>query len=225
MSTIREKAVVLLSGGLDSTANLAIAAERDEVVLAITVDYGQRAARSEERTAKKFSEYYRVPHLHLDAPWLRHLGQSQLTAKAGELPQFSMEDSARLDSREVTTASAKRVWVPNRNGLLINLAACFAEDRGAQKILVGFNAEEAVTFPDNGEAFMNAITHSMHFSTSNHVRADSYTVHWKKPQIVQELKKLKQPFPFDWVWSCYESGDFPCKKCESCVRLERALQS
>lgn len=219
---MKEKAILLLSGGLDSAANLALANEHDSVVLALTFNYGQRAFDSENRAAKKFCEYYGVRHQTIETPWLKNLGTSALTSNQLTVPQFKTEE---LDQAAVTKESAKKVWVPNRNGLFVNIAACFAEDLKAQKILVGFNIEEAATFPDNSESFMNAITHSLHFSTANHVRVDSYTVDLNKEQMVQKLRTLQNPFPFEWVWSCYEGSEKPCGTCESCKRLERAVAS
>jgi 7-cyano-7-deazaguanine synthase len=217
---MKEKAIVLLSGGLDSAANLAFAFEQDSVVLALTFNYGQRAFRAENQAAKKFCEYYGVCHQTLEIPWLKHLGSSALTSTQYPVPQLKTEE---LDDKTITKESAKKVWVPNRNGLFVNIAACFGEDLKAQKILVGFNKEEAASFPDNSEKFMNAITQSLHFSTKAHVRVDSYTVHLTKEQIVQKLRTLQKPFVLDWVWSCYEGYEKPCGTCESCKRLERAL--
>lgn len=217
---MRARSVVLLSGGLDSSANLAMAAERDKPVLAITFDYGQRALNGEIAAARRFSEYYGVAHRIVDIRWLKALGESRLTAREGSLELLKSDE---LDDLARAETSAKAVWVPNRNGVLINIAAAFAEDLKADRVVVGFNAEEAATFPDNSLAYMNAATESLRYSTANSVRVHSYTVHQTKIEIVRELKKLSMPFRFDWVWSCYDSADIACGKCESCLRLRRAI--
>ncbi|MBN22340.1 MAG: 7-cyano-7-deazaguanine synthase QueC [Bdellovibrionaceae bacterium] len=215
------KSVILLSGGLDSAANLAIAVEQSEPVLALTMNYGQRAALREIESAQKFCEYYEVPHEVLDLPWLGELSHSALNQMDVSIPHVKTNE---LDVLKTTLASAQKVWVPNRNGLFIEIAASFAESLGATEVIVGFNAEEAVTFPDNSEAFVRSMNDSLCYSTANRVQVVSYTQSWVKTQIVQKLVDLGN-FPFDWIWSCYYGGDTACQVCESCVRFQRAIQS
>lgn len=213
--------VVLLSGGLDSAANLALAYEEGLGGHALTVNYGQRAFRQEVVAAQKIANYYGYSHSVLDATWLGHLGGSSLTDSTIRMPSPSFQD---LDQREMSLKTAKTVWVPNRNGLLIHMAACLAEVHSCSKILVGFNAEEAATFPDNTVQFIQAVNASLVFSTANQVVVESYTQCDDKRSMVAKLKALKRKvFPFEWVWSCYENGDRPCGQCESCKRFERAL--
>lgn len=215
------RSVVLLSGGLDSAANLAFACEYDDPILAITVRYGQRAQDREVAAARSLCGYYGTEHKVLELPWLGALGGSSLTESTMELPELKQD---QLDDREVTEKTAKSVWVPNRNGILINAAAAFAERVGANRVVVGFNAEEAATFPDNSEEFLKRATRALEYSTSNQVAVYCYTTAWNKKQIVRELRGLKKNFPFERLWSCYLGGEKPCGKCESCQRQARALE-
>jgi 7-cyano-7-deazaguanine synthase len=217
----RVRSVVLLSGGLDSAANLALCHELDEPVLAITVRYGQKAQDKEVQAARNFCSYYDVQHQVLDLPWLGALGGSSLTESATALPQLEQNE---LDDRGITEKSAKSVWVPNRNGILINTAAAFAERCAAERVVVGFNIEEASTFPDNSEEFLKRSTRSLEYSTANHVQVFSYSTAWNKTRIVQELRRLKKKFPFESLWSCYLGGEKPCEHCESCQRQSRAIE-
>lgn len=217
---MKTKSVILLSGGLDSSANLALCAAHDEPVLALTVDYGQRAARRELESARAFCAHYGVEHLPLDARWLGHVGGSSLTESAIAMPELRTD---QLDDLGVTRESAKSVWVPNRNGIFINVAAAHAERLGAKRVVVGFNREEAATFPDNTVDYLKAATAALAFSTSNQVEAFSYTAELDKREIVAKLKALAKPFPFHLLWSCYQGGERPCEVCESCRRLKRAL--
>lgn len=217
---MKQKSVVLLSGGLDSAANLAICADRDEPILALTCDYGQRAAASEIQAARTLCAYYGVSHETVSLKWLGQLGGSSLTESSRPIPRLEV---SQLDDLSIISGSAQAVWVPNRNGVFIQVAAAYAERLGATQVLVGFNREEAVTFPDNSAEFLKKSTESLRFSTANHVRLDSYTVHWDKREIVGELKKLSHPFPFEFVWSCYDAGEKHCGECESCRRFKRAL--
>ncbi|MEK7691879.1 MAG: 7-cyano-7-deazaguanine synthase, partial [Bdellovibrionota bacterium] len=157
------KCVVLLSGGLDSAANLALSRSRGlEPVLALTVDYGQKAAKEEGKAARKFSEIYGVKHATVDIPFLGELGRRALTNRSMSVPALVPEE---LASREATEKSATAVWVPNRNGLLIAIAASFAESLRAERVLIGFNREEAETFSDNSEEFGRLTTQALALST------------------------------------------------------------
>jgi 7-cyano-7-deazaguanine synthase len=115
------------------------------------------------------------------------------------------------------------VWVPNRNGVLISIASAWAESLGATRVIVGFNAEEAKTFPGNTSRFVDASNRALSDSTSNGVQVHAPTGEWSKAQIVQYARE--KDWPLELVWSCYEDEDVPCEKCESCRRFERALDS
>ena len=217
-----KNSILLLSGGLDSAANLALATETKRPLLALTINYGQRAAVREIESAQKLCQYYHVKHQVIQIPWLGAIGGSSLTDSSRSVPGI---EKNQLDDRATTETTAKAVWVPNRNGIFIHIAAALAERQGAEQVLVGFNAEEAATFPDNSMNYIRAVNQALHYSTANHVQAFSYTVEWNKNQIVAELKKLKMRFPFELIWSCYEGREQACQKCESCQRLARALSS
>ncbi|NDG84432.1 MAG: 7-cyano-7-deazaguanine synthase QueC [Proteobacteria bacterium] len=213
------KSVVLLSGGLDSSANLAFARHFDDPVLALTVNYGQKAWPGELKASQGFARHYKIEHRILDFTWLGALGGSALTSGALGIPSLA---SNQLDDLTATKKTASQVWVPNRNGLFINAAAAIAESMGAQQVVVGFNKEEAATFPDNSAQFLGVATLALRYSTRNGVKVISYTEMMVKTEIVEALGNLGDPFPFELVWSCYEGGEVPCGKCESCRRLERA---
>lgn len=219
MENSRLKSLILLSGGLDSAANLAFAEHFDQPVLALTIDYGQRALEPELRASQKLAEYYGVPHQILDLKWLGALGGSALTSQKIAVPTMATD---QLDDLKTAKASAKQVWVPNRNGLFINAAGAIAEASGAQQIIVGFNKEEAATFPDNSSAFLGVCNLSLRYSTATHVKIACYTDMMVKTEIVQALRNLPKKFPFEMVWSCYHGGEKMCGECESCKRFMRA---
>ena len=125
-------------------------------------------------------------------------------------------------ARVVEGETARAVWIPNRNGVFLNIAACFAEALEADLIIAGFNAEEAATFPDNSPPFVRAINRAFAFSTLRRPRVKSYTEKMTKREIVVLGRKLG--VPLDLVWSCYRGGAKPCGRCESCARLRRAMR-
>ena len=214
------RAIALLSGGLDSlVATWATAAEH-EIALALTADYGQRAAAPEIRAAAKQAETLLVPHKVVKLPWLGELGGNALTDTTRPLPEIAAE---KLDDMDAATTSASGVWVPNRNGVLINAAGAFADALGCELIVVGFNAEEGATFPDNTPEFMQATDAALAFSTQVHAGVHSPTATLTKAEIVKLGQSLGAPLHL--AWSCYEGGVDHCGECESCRRLRRALGS
>ncbi len=176
------KSVVLLSGGMDSTVNLLAAREQSEVVLALTFDYGQRASQKEKEVTAKLTSHLKIPHLILSLPFFSQFGNSSLTDLQKTVPTGQQ---VSIDDLKTSQETAKSVWVPNRNGIFLNIAAGFAETLGADWIVPGFNKEEAVTFPDNSEAFLEASTDALRFSTSNKVQVKCFTTSLSKTEIVE----------------------------------------
>lgn len=211
-------AVILLSGGLDSALNLALAARDKRADLALTMRYGQRAEAAEMHAARALCAHYGVEWKAVDVTWLGEVNPTALTRAKAAMPKPT---TAELDSLEASDASMRAVWVANRNGVFLNIAAAWAEALGSAEVLTGYNREEAATFPDNSAAYLEAMNHAFSFSTLNKVKAASYTIEWDKSQILQEALRLG--LPLDKVWSCYEAGPARCWKCESCKRSERAL--
>jgi 7-cyano-7-deazaguanine synthase len=204
------KGVAILSGGLDSTVSLAAATRKMDVVLALTFDYGQRAARREREASAKIARHYRIPHRVVAIWWLAGLTRTALVNRSAKLPRHEMSER-----------SARAVWVPNRNGVFIEIAAAHAESLGAKRLITGFNREEAATFPDNSKAYVSAVNRALSFSTANGVRVVSFTGALDKKEIVKLGRRLGAPL--DQIWPCYEGGRTWCRACESCLRSLRAL--
>ncbi|MGZ3774516.1 MAG: 7-cyano-7-deazaguanine synthase QueC [Pseudobdellovibrionaceae bacterium] len=216
-----KKVIVLLSAGLDSTVNAFDAIKHHhEVLLALTFDYGQRAAKKEVESAAKIAQHLRVAHKVVSLPWFKDFNKSSLLVESQEVPTGQQVEIDNLQKSEET---AKSVWVPNRNGIFINIAAAYAEALGADAVIVGFNAEEAMTFPDNTKEFMIESTKALWYSTSSHVTVGCYTPHLKKSDIVRLGQGLR--IPWELIWPCYFSGEKWCGQCESCLRSKRAFAS
>ncbi len=217
-----KRAVVLLSGGLDSSVAMAYSiAQGTKICRAITFDYGQRAALREIQTSERLCRHFKVLHSVIPLPWFRELWSAgALLTDSEPLPKPSLTD---LSDAKACSQSARKVWVPNRNGVFLEIAAGIAESRGADSVVVGFNREEAASFPDNCTAYLDALTRALSFSTSNGVTIEAPTAAMDKSQIVRTAMDIG--FPLDLVWSCYEGFDRMCGVCESCMRLRRALKN
>lgn len=208
--------VALLSGGLDSAVALALAFERLKPVSALFLDYNQLAASREEASAGSVAERFGLPLDIVRLPWFGEISSSKLIAGKGE--------PAVTESGGVGSAAGSGpgdVWVENRNGIFINIAAAYACGKGCSAVVVGFNGEEAGIFPDNSEDYLRRINRSLELGTRNRVRVESPTVSMTKREIVEEGLRLGIPWSF--IWSCYEGGEFMCGACQSCRFLRGAV--
>ncbi len=220
----RQKAVILLSAGLDSTVSFLAARQQYDFVLAITCDYGQRAAHEEIAYSQQICTRYNVPHRAIGLDWLASITNTALVNRDSDVPTLDMGELDSVLGRTLETANA--VWVPNRNGVFINLAAAMAESLGADWIITGFNAEEAATFPDNSPQYVEAINEALNFSTQNQVQVFSPTQNLNKTEIVN--LGLDLDLPWELLWSCYQAADSAgqmCGECESCMRMVRATRA
>ena len=211
-------ALALLSGGLDSTVAAALyKARHGAVALGLVVDYGQRAAGRELEAAQAVGRALGFDVIATGLPLLAEITGTALVRRDRPLPA---PDPARLDAAAAAAASADAVWVPNRNGLLVNLAAALAEARGLDTVIVGFNAEEGATFPDNTAAFVEHCNACLRDSTRGRVAVACPTLAMTKTELL--AAGLAMGAPVHLAWSCYEGGPAPCGRCESCRRRERA---
>jgi len=217
---MKPRSVVLLSSGLDSTVNLYEAKQVSDVALAITFDYGQRAAAREIQSAARLTTKLGIAHKVLQLEWFKDFTQTSLVNRSAEVPTAQ---TVKIDDLKQSGETAKAVWVPNRNGIFLNIAAAFAEGLKANWIVPGFNAEEAATFPDNSQAYLEAATHTFKYSTSNHVQVRCFTTQMTKTQIAARGRELN--VDFEMIWPCYFGSEKPCGECESCQRFTRAIEA
>ncbi len=215
--TDTDRAVILLSGGLDSTVSLALSVRTRDVRGALFFDYGQHAARRERDAAKEIASCYGMSFHCIELPWLGALSSSSLIAGKGDPPRLSMSDIESGDG-----SASRSVWVENRNGIFLNIAGAFAASRECGVVVAGFNREEAETFPDNSEAFLTAVNEAFRLGVGRRVCVESPTVTMSKREIARE--GLRLDIPWKLLWSCYRGGDAMCGECESCLRLRRAVK-
>jgi len=212
--------IALLSAGLDSVVAVTMEKEEHGVALAITFDYGQRAAAKEIEMARLICKRYGVRHLVMELTWMEEITQTALVYRGEKVPELAEEELDEVKGRAKETAHL--VWVPNRNGLFINIAAAYADAFDYDHIVTGFNAEEGATFPDNSMAFVKAINKSLSYSCEKKVEVVAPVGALDKVEIIREGVKIGAPL--DLSWSCYLSGAKPCGKCESCMRRARAFK-
>ena len=204
------KSVILMSGGLDSLAALGFVKEKYGIELALTFDYGQKAAIQEIEASKKICEFYNIENKVIKLDWLKEITKTALVS-GNEIPSEGFG----------TENSAKSVWVPNRNGLFLNIAAAFADSFGFDYIIFGANKDEGKTFPDNTEEFREEISKVFQKSTLYHPKVIAPLINYSKNDIVKIA--MDNNIPLELVWSCYREGNMHCGVCESCNHLKNAL--
>ena len=209
MSLDPNLAVVLLSGGLDSTVCTGLAREAGHRVIALTVDYNQRH-RCELDAAKRVAETLGVEE-HLYVPLnLRSFGGSALTADI-DVPKDGVEEESVIP---VT-------YVPARNTIFLSLALGLAEARGAKTIYVGVNALDYSGYPDCRPAFVESFAQTANMATRAGVEGDPFIfatplLHMTKADIAREADRLGIDAGISWT--CYDPapGDLHCGECDAC---------
>lgn len=207
------KAVILLSGGLDSAVNLALALEKSRECIAISFDYGQKH-RIEIEAASKIASYYSIPHriIHIDTT---AFGASPLT-------KGNVVKDRNLNQLAADTLSPN--YVPGRNTLFLSYALSIAEVEKASEIYFGGNAADHA-FPDCSPAFVEAMQALIQCAVP-HRKIDLVAPLLKltKHDIVREAKRLS--LPIEMTHSCYDPVDNrPCGRCDACLVRQSVLSN
>ena len=215
------KALVLFSGGVDSTTCLGMAVLRygAENVTALSVQYGQKHAREIE-AAEKIAEYYGVELIHLDlTPIFAFSDCSLLKQSEEDIPRESYaEQIGHTGGKPVST------YVPFRNGLFLSPAASVALSKGCGVILYGAHADDAAgnAYPDCSKAFNDAMNTAIYEGSGGQLRIEAPFVGMSKADVVRT--GLSLGVPYQYTWSCYEGGERPCGTCATCIDRARAFE-
>ncbi len=212
-----KKAVILLSGGLDSAVCLAIAKNLKYECYSLTVDYGQKS-RFELKAAERISAFFNVKKQLKLLVDLRGIGDSALTTDA-ECPLPSEMFTEKPKGVPVT-------YVPARNMILLSLAVSWAETLGAESVFIGANIRDYSGYPDCRLDFLKSFEETAMLGTkkSTKILIKAPLIRMSKAKIIKEGKKLGVNFSL--TSSCYfpsEEGA-PCLKCESCRLREKGFR-
>ncbi len=202
------KGVVLLSGGLDSLVSLDMASKTIDIKLALLFDYGQKPFREEKEASVKIAKYYGIKHKIIKLPYLREISKSAL-----------------VDKNKSKLNSLKSVWIPNRNGLFLNIAASICESINLNTVIFGANRQEAIDFPDNTAEFVNLANEFFKYSTIKNVKVIAPCLQFDKIQIINYA--IDNSLPLELIKSCYNTKANTqkkhCGKCLSCKLLYEAI--
>ncbi len=207
------KALVLFSGGVDSTTCLALAVREygAEEVLALSVFYGQKHTKEIE-AAKAIAAHYGVAWKTLDLSLI--FADSDCSLLKGSSQEIPKESYAEQLSK--TEGSPVSTYVPFRNGLFLSSAASIALSNGCQVIYYGAHSDDAAgnAYPDCSEAFHEAMHQAIYLGSGNQLHIEAPFVNWTKAEVVK--KGLELGAPYHLTWSCYEGGERPCGVCGTC---------
>lgn len=216
-----ERALVLLSGGLDSTTCLALAVDKygSEGVTALSVYYGQKHDEEVE-ASDKVAEHYGVEHISLDlTPIFQYSDSSLLKGSDNEIPEEAYSEQLKK-----TGGGPVSTYVPFRNGLFLSSAASIALSKDCGVIYYGIHADDAAgnAYPDCSVGFNRAMNDAIYIGSGNALRLEAPFVEMTKAQVV--AKGLELGAPYKYTWSCYEGGDVPCGRCATCIDRAKAFE-
>ena len=212
----RPRAVLCLSGGMDSTVCAALAA-RDHDVYALHFSYGQRTEARELAAATEIARLTGAKEfLPLRMDLFRRIGGSALTDAAIAVPEAPAEEAAIGAEIPVT-------YVPFRNAHFLSAAVSWAEVVGAKRVFIGAVEQDSSGYPDCRPAYYDAFNELIRRGTKEgDIRVETPLIHMRKSEIVRLGVELGAPFHVSW--SCYSGEREACGVCESCVLRLRAFR-
>ncbi|MCE1166049.1 MAG: 7-cyano-7-deazaguanine synthase QueC [Bacteroidetes bacterium] len=209
----RHKAIVLASGGMDSTLTAAFAFKKYDLAF-LHVNYGQRTEKRELKAFKDVADYYGVKErLIVDIGYLKKIGGSSLTDKKISVSK------ADLKNKKVPSS-----YVPFRNANLLAIAASWAEVIGARSIFIGAVEEDSSGYPDCRKKFFESYEKMISLGTKpgTRIKIETPIINFSKKDIVEYSFKMKAPLHL--TWSCYKGEDKACGVCDSCALRLRGFQ-
>lgn len=215
------KALVLFSGGLDSTTALALAINKygKDNVIALSITYGQKH-KKEIEASNNVAAYYGIEHLYLDLSKIFEFSDCSLLEKNHlEIPKGDYNTQLKEHKDEVLST-----YVPFRNGLFLSSAAAIAISKGCEEIYYGAHSDDIKeVYPDCSKEFTKAINEAIYIGSGNKVKVLGPFVGIHKKDIVKLGLELN--VPYELTWSCYEGNEKACGKCATCIDRMKAFEA
>lgn len=210
---IKQKAIVLVSGGMDSCVTAAIANQKYQLAF-LHLNYGQRTEKRELQAFNDIADFFIVQdRLVVDLGFLKELGGSSLTDLNIEVSKADLESSGIPSS-----------YVPFRNANILSIAASYAEVIGAVKIFIGAVEEDSSGYPDCRNKFFKAFNEVIDLGTKPETKIEIETpiIQLKKNEIIKKGVELNAPL--ENTWSCYQNENIACGVCDSCALRLKGFQ-
>lgn len=218
----KQKAVVLFSGGVDSTTCLALAIERfgKDNVVPLSIQYGQKHSKELE-AAIAILEYYGMEGKTMDVAKLFAFSNCSLLVQSSEdIPQGSYKEQQDIEGKGIVST-----YVPFRNGLFLSAAASLALSLDCGYIYYGAHSDDAAgnAYPDCTEQFYKSMGDAIFEGSGKECSLEAPFITSNKADIVKEGLRLSVPYHL--TWSCYEGGDKPCGHCGTCIDRAKAFHA
>jgi len=204
------KVCVLLSGGMDSVAALHEVLGQHEVVACLSYDYGSKHNAREIPFAKLHAERAGVTHQVISLDFMNRLFKSDLLQSGGEIPDGHYAEE-----------SMKQTVVPFRNGIMLAIAAGYAESIEAEGLVIAAHSGDHAIYPDCREPFMHAMATAMSEGTYARIQLLRPFIATDKAGIAKRGVELG--VDFSETWSCYKGGEIHCGVCGTCVERREAF--
>lgn len=213
------KAIVLFSGGLDSTTCLAMALKEHgkENVIALSLSYGQKHIKEQE-SARKIADYYGVELIEYDVKSVFNGSNCSLLEGNDKIPDGDYKSQINTNNKPVST------YVPFRNGLFLSIATAMAISKECDIIYYGIHKDDAAgnAYPDCSHKFNTYMKKAINVGSGGQVDIVAPFVDKNKAEIVKTGLKLN--VPYEMTWSCYNGGEKPCGKCGTCIDRAKAFK-
>lgn len=215
------KALVLFSGGVDSTTCLALAIDKykNDNVLALSISYGQKHQKEIDQ-AKKIVDYYKVKHIVLDLQKIFEDSNCPLLKNSNlEIPHESYEEQIKKQKGNPVST-----YVPFRNGLFLSVASSIALAHDYEIIYYGAHSDDSVgnAYPDTSKEFNESINKAIYLGSGNKLKVEAPFINKNKSEVVKKGLELK--VPYELTWSCYEGKDKACGICGTCIDRKNAFK-
>lgn len=203
-------AVIILSGGMDSTTMLY--EYREEIALAITFDYGSLQNARERMCAVMHCQRLGIPHIIIPLQFMQQYFKSSLLMTPDDIPEGNYDEE-----------NMKSTVVPFRNGIMLSVACGMAENNGLKRVLIANHAGDHAIYPDCRPEFVAAMSAAMQAGTYENVTLFAPYTQLSKTDIALRGKRLG--INYAETYSCYKGGEVHCGKCGTCRERREALQA
>ncbi|MGF6907072.1 7-cyano-7-deazaguanine synthase QueC [Fusobacterium sp. PH5-44] len=215
------KALILLSGGVDSSTCLGMTVKElgAENVVGLCAVYGQKHTK-ELKAARDIAKYYNVELIEVDLVQIFSYSNSSLLTHSNEAIPHGDYGSQLTE----TKGDAVSTYVPFRNGLFLSVAASIALSKKCDVIYYGAHSDDAAgnAYPDCSREFNEAMNNAIYEGSGKKVRITAPFVNLHKSDIVK--KGLELNVPYELTWSCYKGNETSCGKCGTCIDRELAFE-
>lgn len=205
------KTVVLVSGGMDSVVALYDAKDHHEVVTGLSFDYGSKHNHREIPFAEYHCEKLGIPHQTIPLDFMNDCFDSHLLKAGGEIPEGHYEAD-----------NMKQTVVPFRNGIMLSIAAGFAESQGAEAVTIAAHSGDHAIYPDCRGDFMDPMAQAIAAGTYAKIQLFRPFLNMRKEDIAARGGEVG--VDFTQTWSCYKGGEIHCGKCGTCVERKEAFE-